>query len=424
MRFFDAHGFRYTPSVANHLMVDARIPTPDVIAAMKQRNVYVGRPWPVWPTHVRVSIGARTWSVSRRLLEVVRPASDSAQHASGRRLELPLAASFTCAAAVLSPRHAPLSSRADAQRQQRQRGTPPRHSPAAVLPLSSPALPRCLAGHHVREAGRRRVPPCRRNPSCLAAQPAFRRRCRRQVRWRRAARARGLRRRAGTGRSRHRDRIARSASVINAVCHVRRSILGVGSRCGLQDSSCRRADPFSRAPPRFTAFDALTVHTSDTWRPIHRPRRHASPSLRDWPSVRLVPSRRPRPRRRRYRRRRSSRVPVSQDAPTSRARATASAARSTLIAHAGRSRHRSRYSRRRTLASRRPLPHGVRPNHVELNPRTSLWRRPPFRSTGVLAPAAGLRAGRRQPTTCANRDGNATSKEPVARSSPIGSAHR
>jgi histidinol-phosphate aminotransferase len=57
MRFFDAHGFRYTPSVANHLMVDARMPTPAVIEALKQRNVYVGRPWPVWPTHVRVTIG-------------------------------------------------------------------------------------------------------------------------------------------------------------------------------------------------------------------------------------------------------------------------------------------------------------------------------------------------------------------------------
>jgi histidinol-phosphate aminotransferase len=75
MRFFDAHGFRYTPSVANHLMVDARMPAPDVIAAMKQRNVYVGRPWPVWPTHVRVSIGS-TSDMERfksAFLEVVRP---------------------------------------------------------------------------------------------------------------------------------------------------------------------------------------------------------------------------------------------------------------------------------------------------------------------------------------------------------------
>jgi histidinol-phosphate aminotransferase len=75
MRFFDAHGFRYTPSVANHLMVDARMPTPDVIAAMKQRNVYVGRPWPVWPTHVRVSIGSAPdmERFKSAFLEVVRP---------------------------------------------------------------------------------------------------------------------------------------------------------------------------------------------------------------------------------------------------------------------------------------------------------------------------------------------------------------
>ena len=58
MRFFDAHGFRYTPSVANHLMVDARMPALAVIEALKRKNVYVGRPWPAWPTHVRVSIGS------------------------------------------------------------------------------------------------------------------------------------------------------------------------------------------------------------------------------------------------------------------------------------------------------------------------------------------------------------------------------
>lgn len=58
MRFFDQHGFAYTPSVANHLMVDARMPTAAVVDGMKQRHVYVGRPWPVWPTHVRISIGS------------------------------------------------------------------------------------------------------------------------------------------------------------------------------------------------------------------------------------------------------------------------------------------------------------------------------------------------------------------------------
>jgi histidinol-phosphate aminotransferase len=57
MRFFDAHGFSYTPSVSNKLMVDARRPTKQVIDALAQRKVYVGRPWPVWPTHVRISLG-------------------------------------------------------------------------------------------------------------------------------------------------------------------------------------------------------------------------------------------------------------------------------------------------------------------------------------------------------------------------------
>jgi histidinol-phosphate aminotransferase len=58
MSFFDAHGFTYTPSVSNKLMVDARRPTQQVVDGLKRRNVYVGRPWPVWPTHVRVSIGS------------------------------------------------------------------------------------------------------------------------------------------------------------------------------------------------------------------------------------------------------------------------------------------------------------------------------------------------------------------------------
>jgi histidinol-phosphate aminotransferase len=57
MHFFETHAFTYTPSVSNKLMVDARMPTQQVIDGLKERKVYVGRPWPVWPTHVRVSIG-------------------------------------------------------------------------------------------------------------------------------------------------------------------------------------------------------------------------------------------------------------------------------------------------------------------------------------------------------------------------------
>jgi histidinol-phosphate aminotransferase len=58
MRFFEAQGFAYTPSVSNKLMVDARMPTQQVIDGLKQRKVYVGRPWPIWPTHVRVTLGS------------------------------------------------------------------------------------------------------------------------------------------------------------------------------------------------------------------------------------------------------------------------------------------------------------------------------------------------------------------------------
>lgn len=58
MRFFDLEGFAYTPSVSNKLMVDARMPTQQAIDALQAHGVYVGRPWPVWPTHVRVSIGS------------------------------------------------------------------------------------------------------------------------------------------------------------------------------------------------------------------------------------------------------------------------------------------------------------------------------------------------------------------------------
>jgi len=50
---------KFVPSVTNCFMVDTGRPTKDVIAAMQKENVYIGRPWPVWPTHVRVTVGTR-----------------------------------------------------------------------------------------------------------------------------------------------------------------------------------------------------------------------------------------------------------------------------------------------------------------------------------------------------------------------------
>ncbi len=55
--YLDKKKLKYTPSVTNCFMVDTGKPTRDVIAAMAKENVYIGRPWPVWPTHVRITVG-------------------------------------------------------------------------------------------------------------------------------------------------------------------------------------------------------------------------------------------------------------------------------------------------------------------------------------------------------------------------------
>lgn len=56
-RFFDQHGFSYLPAVANFFMVDVRRPGREVAAALRQSGVLVGRSWPTFPNHIRVTIG-------------------------------------------------------------------------------------------------------------------------------------------------------------------------------------------------------------------------------------------------------------------------------------------------------------------------------------------------------------------------------
>ena len=57
--WLSSQGYSYTPSQSNCFMLDARRPSKEVIDAMAKRNVYIGRPWPVWPTHVRVTVGTQ-----------------------------------------------------------------------------------------------------------------------------------------------------------------------------------------------------------------------------------------------------------------------------------------------------------------------------------------------------------------------------
>jgi histidinol-phosphate aminotransferase len=57
--FLDAKNFTFTKSQANHFMIDVRRPGADVVAALAKENVIIGRTWPAWPNHVRVSIGTQ-----------------------------------------------------------------------------------------------------------------------------------------------------------------------------------------------------------------------------------------------------------------------------------------------------------------------------------------------------------------------------
>ena len=57
--FLDQHNFKCVPSVSNCFMVDTRRPSREVISALAREKVIIGRPWPVWPTHVRVTVGTQ-----------------------------------------------------------------------------------------------------------------------------------------------------------------------------------------------------------------------------------------------------------------------------------------------------------------------------------------------------------------------------
>jgi histidinol-phosphate aminotransferase len=55
--FLDKQGFDYVPSVSNKFMVDVKRPGEQTILALRKEKIYIGRVWPSWPTHVRVTIG-------------------------------------------------------------------------------------------------------------------------------------------------------------------------------------------------------------------------------------------------------------------------------------------------------------------------------------------------------------------------------
>ncbi len=58
-QWLDRNGYSYIPSVSNCFMLDTRRPAKEVIAAMAQQNVFIGRIWPVMPTYARITVGTR-----------------------------------------------------------------------------------------------------------------------------------------------------------------------------------------------------------------------------------------------------------------------------------------------------------------------------------------------------------------------------
>src|SRR5271157_4485191 len=56
-QWLDRNGYSYIPSVSNCFMLDTKRPAKDVIAAMAQQKVIIGRIWPVMPTYTRITIG-------------------------------------------------------------------------------------------------------------------------------------------------------------------------------------------------------------------------------------------------------------------------------------------------------------------------------------------------------------------------------
>lgn len=60
----DAMGYKHIPSQANFMMIDVKRPVRQVIEALNQRSVRVGRVFPTLPNHMRVTVGKRAEMVT------------------------------------------------------------------------------------------------------------------------------------------------------------------------------------------------------------------------------------------------------------------------------------------------------------------------------------------------------------------------
>ena len=57
--FLHKHNVGFVPSESNCFMLDAKRPAGEFVAAMAKEQIFVGRVWPAWPTHSRITVGTR-----------------------------------------------------------------------------------------------------------------------------------------------------------------------------------------------------------------------------------------------------------------------------------------------------------------------------------------------------------------------------
>jgi histidinol-phosphate aminotransferase len=57
--FLQKNNITFVPSVSNCFMLDAKMPARRLVNAMMKEKIYIGRVWPAWPTHARVSVGTK-----------------------------------------------------------------------------------------------------------------------------------------------------------------------------------------------------------------------------------------------------------------------------------------------------------------------------------------------------------------------------
>ena len=94
-QWLDRNGYSYTPSESNCFLLETKRPGKEVIDAMAQQNVFIGRIWPIMPTCVRITVGTHDemqqfqtalqkvmHGTTAFSLRPARPGRDSRRHAA------------------------------------------------------------------------------------------------------------------------------------------------------------------------------------------------------------------------------------------------------------------------------------------------------------------------------------------------------